>query len=251
MLALAETLVSAFCHALGFNGNKRRPSVDVYELAERAGAEAVFEEELREDGRIEESPLATRIFLWSAPNESRRRFTLGHELGHLVLSDPKVFRLIQPEVGGERVRVEQLCDAFSAELLMPRKWLVKRYGGCDERLNVLYDIAEEAGVSFSAGLTRLGTVLDWDSSLLYLRNGEAAPEVLAGPLNLARVTVSKESIRQLQALPGSRKPIMKEIDLRLRGMNYRVSCELRTTRGGIMCLAPSPRASRRRLHQPA
>jgi hypothetical protein len=249
MLALAETLVNAFCHALGINGNKREPEVDPYELAKRAGAEARVEQALQEDGRMEESPLATRIVLWGNPAEARRRFTLGHELGHLVLSDPRVFRLVQLELGGKRFQVEHLCDAFSAELLMPRRWLVNRYTGSDERLDVLFDLSRMAGVSVTAGLIRLTSVLDWHSSLLYLRRGDSSLTVAGGPWQSARIRLNPPTLENLCHLQRQRRAPdanadrsrFQTVELRLGEQQRQLPCELRPTRKGIWIMAILPK----------
>lgn len=249
MLALAETLVTAFCHALGFDGTKRRPEVDVYELAERVGAEAKIERGLGEDGRVEDSPLNTRIFLWSSPTESRRRFTLGHELGHLVLSDPRVFRMVQLELGDGRLQVERLCDAFSAELLMPRRWVARRYVGSDEELKVLRDLTQMAGVSFSAGFIHLASVLNWRSSLLYLNRDDWSCTVAGGPLQLSDVEVASPSIDFLRGLiprhPNRKRaesdPVLGCLELRLWRGSHRVNCEMLPTNHGVWFLAVLPR----------
>lgn len=249
MLALAETLVTAFCHALGFKGTKRRPEVDVYELAARAGAEAKIERGLREDGRVEDSPLHTRILLWSSPAETRRRFTLGHELGHLVLSDPRVFRMVQLELGDEGLQVERLCDAFSAELLMPRRWVARRYDGSEEGFDVLHDLTHEAGVSFSAGFIHLASVLHWRSSLLYLRRDDWSCTVTGGPQQLADVDVASRSINFLRGLiprHADRKrkefdSISSRLELHLWEDSYQVTCELLPTKNGVWFRAVLPR----------
>jgi len=247
MLVLAETLVSAFCHALGFDGTKRRPRVDVYELAERAGAEAKIEQSLREDGRVEDSPMATRIFLWSTTAETRRRFTLGHELGHLVLSDPKVFRLVQLEFGGERFHVEHLCDAFSAELLMPRRWLSRRYEGAEEGLDVLNDLVHEAEVSYSAGFTRLTHVLQWHSSLFYLRRADWSLSLAGGSVRHADLELEPDSLTVLRGLRASSGRYEKysdtasvSIEIRFEDDRHRLNCETLPTRNGIWLLAALP-----------
>jgi hypothetical protein len=249
MLALAETLVTAFCHALGFKGTERRPEVDVYEIAKRAGAEAKIERDLYEDGRVEDSPLHTRIFLWNSPAEARRRFTLGHELGHLVLSDPRVFRMLQVELGDERLRVERLCDAFSAELLMPRRWVARRYAGSQEGLEPLRDLTDEAGVSFRAGFIHLASVLHWRSSLLYLHRDDWSCTVEAGPLQLTDVEVASDSIDFLRGLipPSAGKKskgigsISSRLQLRLWEDSHQVTCELLPTTNGVWFLALLPR----------
>ncbi|HEX5376462.1 MAG TPA: ImmA/IrrE family metallo-endopeptidase [Solirubrobacterales bacterium] len=249
MNALAETLVTAFCHALGFEGRKRRPKVDVYELAERAGAEARIERGLHEDGRVEDSPLHTRILLWSSPAETRRRFTLGHELGHLVLSDPRVFRMVQLELGDKWLQVERLCDAFSAELLMPRRWVARRYVGTEEGFDVLRDLTHEADVSFSAGFIHLASVLHWRASLLYLRRDDWSCTVAAGPSQLADVEIDTHSMDFLRSLTvghaGRRREELDSVSgnlvLHLWKGSHQISCELLPTRNGVWFLAVLPR----------
>jgi hypothetical protein len=254
MLALAETLVTAFCKALGFDGTKRRPEVDVYELAKRVGAEATIERGLREDGRVEDSPLNTRIFLWSSPAEARRRFTLGHELGHLVLSDPRVFRLVQLELGDEGLQVERVCDAFAAELLMPRRWVAKRYHGAGEGFDALRDLTHEAGVSLSASYIHLSSVLSWRSSLLYLSRDDWSCAVTGGPLHTMNIEVAAPSLDFLRGLLPQYNPPKNEklnslssrVELRIRDEFHRVSCELFPTNNGVWFLAVLPHRPKRR-----
>jgi IrrE N-terminal-like domain len=237
MLAVAETLVNAFCHALGFSGPKRRPRVDVFALAESAGAELVITSQLCEDGRIEDTPYATRIFLDRSPAKARRRFTLGHELGHFVLSDPKVFRLVRPQFVAERLRVEQLCDAFAAELLMPRKWIVKAYDEYPEEIDLLFDLSQRAEVSLAAGLTRLTTVLGWRSSLLYFqRERNWAPLITAGRVRRHDVRLAAgadELLWQTYRTEGSQK---HTIALFMNGREVELQGEMRATGNGVMCL---------------
>lgn len=248
MLALAETLVTAFCQALGFGGSQRRPEVDVFALAELAGAEARVERGLHEDGRVEDSPLHTRIFLWSSPAETRRRFTLGHELGHLVLSDPRVYRLVQVELGDQAMQIEKLCDAFSAELLMPQRWVAKRYDGAEEGFEALLDLVHLAKVSFSAGFIQLSSVLHWRSSLLYLRRDDWSCRVAGGPFQLADVELDPSSIDLLRGLIprdigdplSGGDPISERLELHMWDDSHRIDCELLPTSNGVWFQAVLP-----------
>lgn len=251
MRALAETLVTAFCQALGFGGTQRRPEVDVYALAERVGAEAKIERGLHEDGRVEDSPLHTRIFLWSSPAETRRRFTLGHELGHLVLSNPRVFRMVQLELGDEAMDVERLCDAFAAELLMPRRWVERRYHDSEEGFEAVRDLVHEAGVSLSASFIHLAGIQRWRSSLLYLDRDDWSCSIAGGPLKQRDIEVADESLAFLRSLlPGTtsrrRKidPVSGDVELRLWDDFQRVTCELLPTKNGVWFLAVLPSHSR-------
>jgi len=241
MLAIAETLVTAFCKTLDFSGDTRKPSVDVFDLAERVGAEAVVVRELPEDGRVEDSPYSTKIFLAGLPAKERRRFTLSHELGHLVLSDPKVFRLLRSSLHTDKLDVETLCDAFAAELLMPRKWVSRQYEDEPERLDVLYDVAERAEVSLAASAVRLKNVLGWQSSLLYFhRRRDWAPTIVAGRIPGHHIELSGKTASTLWALEttGEAPAARRTIELAVRGRQLRLRCEVRPTPSGVMCLAP-------------
>ena len=59
-----------------------------------------------------------------APNG--RIFTLMHELGHLVLhADGRCGDILDDEGSDERGRIEAFCNAFAAELLLPRQALLE------------------------------------------------------------------------------------------------------------------------------
>lgn len=64
-----------------------------------------------------------------------RRFTLAHELGHLVLHPGRVYHRDRPLFGGEclnyrRPVVEREADIFGAEFLMPTKLLKSVFNRC-------------------------------------------------------------------------------------------------------------------------
>jgi hypothetical protein len=52
--------------------------------------------------------------------EERQRFTVCHELGHIVLGLPSVHKA-EPWWSAKRPLAEILCDIFAAELLLPRR----------------------------------------------------------------------------------------------------------------------------------
>jgi hypothetical protein len=70
-----------------------------------------------------------RIVIRATDSVQRQRFSLAHELKH-VLDDPVIDRLhthVQAEKRQERA--EQLCHYFAACLLMPRPWVKHDYYG--------------------------------------------------------------------------------------------------------------------------
>jgi hypothetical protein len=87
--------------------------------------------------------------------ESRRRFTIAHEVGHAVLHGSPHGVASARGDGGNKTR-ERDADAFAAELLMPRKFMrsaVEEFGANAEALAVRFQVSAEA---MSNRLSELG-----------------------------------------------------------------------------------------------
>jgi predicted transcriptional regulator len=92
------------------------------------------------------------VVLRSSEPRVRQRFSLAHELKH-VLDDPFIARLY-PALGHARAaeRAERVCDYFAACLLMPKRWLTRDW--CSGRQNIAR-LAERYQVSRQAMEVRL------------------------------------------------------------------------------------------------
>lgn len=89
--------------------------------------------------------------------DSRTRFTLAHEIGHVLLH--RLSRRSALPARLDRRSVERLCNSIDAELLMPTTWFRQR-ASTHEDLALVRRIALEAGVSITAATFRareLGT----------------------------------------------------------------------------------------------
>jgi len=77
----------------------------------------------------------------------RKRFTLIHELGHLLLN-------IDESLINE---TEKLCNRFASELLLPKEIIIKEIGTRREHLSVneLINFQQQFGISISAIIYRL------------------------------------------------------------------------------------------------
>lgn len=77
----------------------------------------------------------------------RKRFTLLHELGHLLLNLPEC----------ETKKEEQFCNKFAAEFLFPREIVVKEFGGKRKHITLAELIATQKkyGISIPAIVYRL------------------------------------------------------------------------------------------------
>ena len=104
------------------------------------GFEVVHLEEIpSDDGRFEVAGIIDKhgkqiIISQKFPLPSRR-YTLAHELGHLVLHPGRVYHRDRPLHGGEyldcrRPVVEREADLFGAEFLMPTKLLTDVFNRC-------------------------------------------------------------------------------------------------------------------------
>lgn len=86
----------------------------------------------------------------------RQRFSLAHELKH-ILDDPFISRLY-PALGHQSAydRAERICDYFAGCLLMPKRWLTRDW--CSGRQNIArlaarYHVSQAA---MRVRLTQLG-----------------------------------------------------------------------------------------------
>lgn len=93
------------------------------------------------------------IFINTADAKSAQLFSLAHELGHVVLSEPGISGDEQDDGNGHLV--ERWCNRFAAEFLLPASQIIERFSKDED----LYHFAEEQsrffGVSREAVLWRL------------------------------------------------------------------------------------------------
>lgn len=108
---------------------------------------------LRSSGRSEWTGIAWLILINKSDSMERRRFTIAHELGHIVYH-PLRSSLVSGEPIDRRIdRIEVACSHFAACLLMPRQW-VKR--SMTERPYQNLDLlAQLYGVSRTTAMRRL------------------------------------------------------------------------------------------------
>lgn len=87
---------------------------------------------------------AAVIWLKDTDPPTRRRFTLFHELGHLLLHPNLHYCHVD---GPSQTLTEREADSFAADILMPRSWIEKdcTNHGIDElRLAHRYRVSVEA-----------------------------------------------------------------------------------------------------------
>ena len=93
----------------------RSPGEPLHAMALRLGVSRIIEEPMSFEGGLFELPHGERIIkLNAASPPNRKRFTLAHEIGHLLLGKPG----LRSSCGSDHA-LERRCDAIAAELLMP------------------------------------------------------------------------------------------------------------------------------------
>lgn len=98
------------------------------------------------------------VLLNGAESPARQRFSLAHELKH-VLDHPRIKAFGGPKTPTERRRTEQLCDYFAACLLMPRAWVKSAFYSGVQDVVELADLFQVSPPAMQVRLTQLG-ILD-------------------------------------------------------------------------------------------
>lgn len=96
-------------------------------------------------GKIEKTPV---VVISTSQSGDRQRFTLAHELGHLVVHG----RL------SENLDEEKACNAFAGAFLLPAPTLIEHLGNKRRRIEPreLFMVKHEYGISMLAALYRAG-----------------------------------------------------------------------------------------------
>ncbi len=99
------------------------------------------------------------VVLDSIMDGARQRFTIAHELGHLLL-----------DIGNEKLDSEKLCNRFASALLMPKEAVINEFGISRKNINFfeLTAFKNEFKVSYAAIVYRLRD-LNIISEYLYKR----------------------------------------------------------------------------------
>lgn len=99
------------------------------------------------------------VYLSMSRSDGRRRFTLAHECGHLLLGHDGDNVLSDPYVTLDLLNdIERTCDQIAAELVLPRLWLESVVEAVTD-LDILRRLAQQMRVSPAAlvvGLRRVG-----------------------------------------------------------------------------------------------
>ncbi|MEA2369948.1 MAG: hypothetical protein QOH12_342 [Solirubrobacteraceae bacterium] len=216
------------------------PPIDLAAVAEALGVSRIEVTPMTEEGRLEQRGGHVSIWLRAGAPIQRRRFTLAHELGHLVLADPDR-DFTAHRMWSRPDREERFCDAFAASLLLPRAWILAEFTGRPENLTTVRRLANATGASMSASLVRLREVLHWRRSLLYWRqaDGQWALLYCAGvPHNIHnRVTSAPATREAVGEIARRRTSKLTTIPLMISDVQHSVRAEVSSGGSAVLALA--------------
>ncbi|HET7508970.1 MAG TPA: ImmA/IrrE family metallo-endopeptidase [Solirubrobacterales bacterium] len=194
-----------------------------------------------EDGRLVQRNGRTTVFLREETGPARQKFTLAHELGHLLLAEPnedmEACRMPPVHFDSE----ERFCDQFAAALLLPKGWIESEFAKAEPSLGIARNVSSHSGVSLSASMLRLREVLGWQSSLLHWRRYQSAWRLVSTvglPSPLHNQVISNEQTRAvLSSLAGSEQDLRGMLPLIVRGRNCQVPVEISAGLHGAVAMA--------------
>ena len=130
-------------------------------LAKALDIFSIIEEELAFDGGVFELGSKLIIKINSGSHPTRRRFTLAHELGHLIISSKEAKSARRCLTSNP---LEAACDAVAAELLMPFDEVV---GSLDKDASIDSFLAfvNHFNVSLHAAAVRIKELKIWKESI--------------------------------------------------------------------------------------
>jgi Zn-dependent peptidase ImmA (M78 family) len=164
----AENAVQALVHRF------RTGNESLEDIARQNGVERIITEPLPFDGGVYNLNGERLIKLNSLAAPVRQRFTLAHEVGHLILEN----LLNTPPECTTDIHLERACDAIAVELLMPINEVTKlaREIGTQSP-EKLGKVAKHFGVSLRTAAQRLYDLGIWKLSMGMWRYGPS-PEQL-------------------------------------------------------------------------
>lgn len=153
--------------------------VDIVRFAAAANAKIKVCHDLDEDESGQTFPLGGKNIITVNGNhrEERQRFTVLHEIAHIILELPS--RHHGPNITvkdlmsyGRRPEEEILCDVFAAECLLPYDLFKKDLGNVDIALDAVKKLAEQYKASVTSTGSRFALNADAPCAFVLMENGK-------------------------------------------------------------------------------
>jgi Zn-dependent peptidase ImmA (M78 family) len=174
--------------------NKVSPTslpVSVKAYADEVGAIIHVDEDLKPDeqGYCVDINGKLRICVNENDDETRRRFTVCHEIAHRVLGLPSEHGGVSSWSYAKRSPNEILCDVFAAELLLPYKLFKPLVEKSDISLAVIDDLAKHCVASNMATGSRFATLARAPCAFVLAEQGKVRYAARSTALREARAWV--------------------------------------------------------------
>jgi hypothetical protein len=156
----AELAMRALASDLVVRADESLPPYDLVALAGILGAQGVETCDLDVDGDLFERDGQLIVRLDAAAPLGRRRFTLAHEIGHLLLVPVAGFPKDSSACGEDR-ELERLCDVAATELLLPESHVSAYFSNHPRSARSIVHLAEQFQVSIQAASIRTVELMPW------------------------------------------------------------------------------------------
>lgn len=134
------------------------------------------------------------ITINSLENEERQRFTVCHEIAHIVLKLESSHEEVPSYAIAKRHQNEVHCDTFAAELLMPYKQWLSSIPSGEPSLDMIQKMANIFGTSFPAAASRFATLSTIPCAFVTMERGFVKYAVRSTSLRQVRAWISPKSI---------------------------------------------------------
>jgi hypothetical protein len=156
-----------------FVDSHRGGSNSLESLSRDFGVAEILREDLSFEGGIFLEGTRQVIKLNARSPATRQRFTLAHEIAHLMMAPHETASVRRSFTQND---LESTCDMVASELLMPYKEITELASG-NASLDKLLGIAHSFGVSIQAAAIRISNLLLWKHSFGFWKWEEGAREL--------------------------------------------------------------------------
>ncbi len=104
-----------------------------------------------------------QVLINSDSPETRRKFTLAHELGHIIIpwhTGTIVSHPLKVEANEEYRRMELEANQFAAELLLPSSWIIEKESELASVEKLISSILDDSGASRDAALIKIFNTIE-------------------------------------------------------------------------------------------
>lgn len=204
------------------------PPVDLNKVAKLMGVTRIIPRKQVEEGRLERNRAGTLIYVRAGSSFARRRFTIAHEIGHLLLSGDN--EALQAYRSRTRTTEERFCDDFAAALLIPSDWVSSQFNHLPRNLDTVRRLATHASVSLAAAAVRLNEIAGWREALLQWRREEGAWRLrwacAISPSIRGHLRSSATTTIVLDRLGESARDLRVRLPMTVKGVDKQVSAEV-------------------------